>query len=82
VNNQPATGAAAGVGATVPTNVSVTATVGGKAAGVQYAGLVQGFVGLLQVNLQIPTGLGAGTFPLVLTIGGAASNSALLAVTQ
>jgi uncharacterized protein (TIGR03437 family) len=82
VNNQPATGAAAGVGATVPANVPVTATLGGKAAVVQYAGLVQGFVGLLQVNLQIPTGLGAGTFPLVLTIGGAASNAANLAVSQ
>ena len=82
VNNQPATGAAAGVGATVPTAVAVTATVGGKAASVQYAGLVQGFVGLLQVNLQLPTGLGAGSFPLVLTIGGTASNSALLAVSQ
>ena len=82
VNNQPATGAATGVGATVPTNVAVTATVGGKAAGVQYAGLVQGFVGLLQVNLQVPTGLGAGTFPLVITFGGAASNAAVLAVSQ
>jgi uncharacterized protein (TIGR03437 family) len=80
VTNQPATGAGAPGGPTAQANQTVTATIGGKNAPVQYAGLVAGFVGLLQVNLQTPTGLAAGDYPLILTIGGSASNSALLSV--
>ncbi len=79
VNNQPATGAAAGSGATA--QLLVTATIGGQNAPVQYAGLVQGLVGLLQVNVQTPTGLAAGNYPLIITIGGAASNTAQLPMT-
>jgi len=81
VSNQPATGAAAPASPTAQASLLVTATIGGKNAPVQYAGLSAGFVGLLQVNLQTPTGLAAGDYPLVITIGGAASNSALLSLT-
>ncbi len=49
----------------------VSATVGGKAAKVQYAGAAPGYIaGLMQVNVQLPPGLGSGAWPLVLNIGG------------
>jgi uncharacterized protein (TIGR03437 family) len=52
-------------------NLLVTATVGGVAATVQYAGGVYGVVaGLMQVNIQIPAGITAGGYvPVVLTVG-------------
>src|SRR6266513_2265269 len=58
-----------------------TVTVGGQAAGVQYAGLSPGFVGLYQVNLQIPPGVSAGSaVPVVITQNGIASNAATIGV--
>ncbi len=60
---------------------AVTATVGGKEAAVQFAGLTPGFVGLYQVNVQIPTGVTAGAaVPLVLAQYGVPSNTVTLAV--
>ncbi len=51
-----------------------TATIGGKAAVVQYAGGATGIVaGVLQINLQIPSGLTPGANAVVLTSGGVAS---------
>lgn len=78
VNQPVATGGAAPVLPTAQASNTTTAIVGGKNATVIYSGLVAGFVGLLQVNVQLPTGLAAGDYPLVLTIGGSASNSALV----
>ena len=37
-----------------------TATVGGVAAFVGFAGLAPGFIGLYQVNVQVPQGVAAG----------------------
>jgi uncharacterized protein (TIGR03437 family) len=56
-----------------------TATVGGMNAPVRFLGLTPGFVGLAQANLQVPL-LSTGDYPLVITIGSAASAPALLAV--
>jgi uncharacterized protein (TIGR03437 family) len=52
-----------------------TVTVGGAAAVVQFAGLAPGLVGLVQINIQLPSTLPAGaSLPLVVTFpGGAAS---------
>ncbi len=58
----------------------VTATVGGVTAPVQFAGLTPGFVGLYQVNVQIPSGVPSGSAPLVLTQSGVASNTVTLVV--
>ena len=59
----------------------MTATVGGKAAAVQFAGLAPNFVGLYQVNVQIPEGVAAGSaVPLVLYQNGIASNAVTLAL--
>jgi len=58
---------------------AVSATIGGRSAEILFAGLTPQFVGLLQVNLKVPS-LPSGDYPLVVTIGGVASNSALIAV--
>ncbi len=57
-----------------PGTAAVTATVGSAAATVQYAGPAPGFVGLIQVNLQIPA-LAAGTYPLVISADDVPSNT-------
>lgn len=58
---------------------SVTATIGGMPAAVQFAGLAPGWVGLGQVNLQVPA-LTTGTFPVVITVGASTSNPGNLSV--
>jgi len=88
---------ATGLGATQPSVVSgvaapsaeplarvtatVTAGVGGNPAPVSFAGLAPGFVGLYQVNVQIPTGVSTGpAIPLVLSQNGVVSNTVTLAI--
>jgi uncharacterized protein (TIGR03437 family) len=57
--------------------LAVTATIGGIPATVVYAGPAPGEVnGVMQVNLQVPTGL-TGAQPVVLTIGNAASQGGI-----
>jgi len=59
----------------------VTATVGGKPAVVHFAGLAPGFVGLYQVNVQVPEGIGPGSgVPLTLTQNSVASNTVTIAI--
>lgn len=57
-----------------------TATIGGANAPVSFSGLAPDFVGLYQVNVQVPTGLTAGNQALVLTISGASGKPVLLPV--
>jgi len=81
---QPAVASGAPAPATPPlaqVTVPVTATVGGKPAAVQFAGLAPNFVGLYQVNVQIPDGVTTGSaVPLVLYQNGIASNTVTIAV--
>jgi uncharacterized protein (TIGR03437 family) len=57
----------------------VTATIGGQDAPVTYAGLVEGFVGLYQVNLTVPSGISPrDAAPLRLTVSGQSSPPAIL----
>jgi uncharacterized protein (TIGR03437 family) len=59
----------------------VTATVGGVSALVQFAGLSPGFVGLYQVNIQIPAGITSGpAVPVVIAQGGVNSNTVTIVV--
>ena len=58
-----------------------SATLGGEAATVSFLGLAPTFVGLLQANITIPA-LAPGDYQLVVTIGGVASNSAIVSVKQ
>jgi len=61
-------------------DIAVTATVGGNAANVQFAGLAPGFVGLYQVNIQIPPVQAGDAVPLVITQNGMTSNTVTIAV--
>jgi uncharacterized protein (TIGR03437 family) len=79
VNPAVATGARAPTGSYATVAASVTATVGGVAAGVLFAGLAPGYVGLYQVNLMLPA-LPAGDYPVQIVAGGVASNLATISV--
>jgi endo-1,4-beta-xylanase len=61
----------------------VTATIGGVAAKVVYAGTAPGLVnGAMQVDLQIPAGLTPGPQPVVITVGTAVSQSGITVAVQ
>ena len=63
------------------TSVTPVVTIGGVPATVIFSGLAPGFVGLNQVNVQVPDGVMPGdAVPLVLTQGGVVSNTATIAV--
>jgi len=74
-------------GAPAPTTplINITsphsATIGSASAQVSFAGLAPGFVGLVQMNIVVPSGLAKGDYPLTVTIAGQQSNSALVSVT-
>jgi uncharacterized protein (TIGR03437 family) len=58
-----------------------TVTIGGLPATVSFAGLAPGFAAVYQVNAQVPAGVAAGdAVPVVITQGGASSNTATIAV--
>jgi uncharacterized protein (TIGR03437 family) len=59
---------------------SNSATIGNQPATVSFAGLAPGFVGLVQMNIVVPTGLAPGTYPLSVTIDGQTSNAAPITV--
>src|SRR5579871_4647221 len=76
-----ASGAAAPASPLSTTTLLVTATVGSKAAAVQFAGLAPSFVGLYQVNLQIPSNVATGAnVPVVITAASTPSNPATIAI--
>jgi len=55
---------------------NVTATVGGKATTINYAGGAPGApAGVMQINVEIPTGLSAGSVPVVVQAGSGQTQS-------
>ena len=82
VNNPPGSGMAAQ--ASPPSDAQVTpgVVIGGvSATTVTYAGLTPGFVGLYQINAQVPDGVPPGdAVPVVLTVPNGTSNTATIAV--
>jgi uncharacterized protein (TIGR03437 family) len=54
--------------------------IGGANAAVSFSGLAPNFVGLYQINAQVPTGLKSGNQAVVITMGSTSSNSVLLPV--
>ena len=80
VTNQPATGSPAPL-SPLSWSAIPTVTIGGVLANVSFSGLAPGYVGLYQVNVLVPAGLAAGdAVPVVLSMGGVTSNTAVIAV--
>lgn len=76
-----ATGAAASSEWLCATTTTPTVAVGGVSATVSFSGLAPGFVGLYQVNVQVPDNAPTGSaVSVVLTIGGVNSNTVTIAV--
>jgi uncharacterized protein (TIGR03437 family) len=81
VTDQPATGAPAPAGPLAQTTATVTVTIGGVPAQVPFAGLAPGFVGLYQVNAQVPANAPVGdAVTVALSVGGVASNQVTMAI--
>jgi len=59
-----------------------TVTLDGQAAPVQFAGLTPGFVGLYQVNFQVPSNSGTGDLTLIVSQNGVPSNATRLPVSK
>ena len=59
---------------------SISVTIGGAPATVLGSALTPGFVSLLQLNITVPSGLAAGSYPMIVTIGGQVSNSATVSI--
>ncbi|MBK7928379.1 MAG: hypothetical protein IPJ98_13065 [Bryobacterales bacterium] len=79
LDNAVATGAAAPGDPLSRASATARITVGGVDAQVLFVGLTPGFVGLAQANIVVPQ-LGAGEYPLEITIGGVASNKPVITV--
>ena len=71
--NTVPTGAAAPMSPLSQATLSKSATIGGLDAPIYFLGLSPGKVGVGQGNLVVP-GLSPGAYPVVVTVGGVASN--------
>ena len=81
VTNPPATGAPASASPLSMTTATPSVTIGGVPGTVSFSGLSPGFIGLYQVNVQVPGNAATGdAVELVLTIGGVTSNTVTIAV--
>jgi uncharacterized protein (TIGR03437 family) len=81
VSNPPPAGAVAPDSPLSYTVATVTATIAGINAPVIFSGLAPRFIGLYQVNVTLPPGApSAGAVPLVISVGGAVSNTATIAI--
>jgi uncharacterized protein (TIGR03437 family) len=80
-DHPPATGNPALSSPLAKAAVMPTVTLGGAPAQVQFAGLTPGFVGLVQINIQLPASLPPGvSLPLEVAFGSAASQTVNLRV--
>jgi uncharacterized protein (TIGR03437 family) len=61
---------------------NVTVTVGSVEAPTKFVGIPYGLVGVTQINYQIPAGIGIGTQPVVVIVGGVSSAPVTLTVTN
>ncbi|OFW39398.1 MAG: hypothetical protein A3J28_02560 [Acidobacteria bacterium RIFCSPLOWO2_12_FULL_60_22] len=63
------------------TRAQPTVTIGGQSARVLFSGMAPGFVGLWQINAEVPASVTPGpAVPLVVTAGGVSSNTVTIAV--
>ncbi|HFB97645.1 MAG TPA: hypothetical protein ENJ62_00745, partial [Bryobacterales bacterium] len=82
VTNTPPSGEISPANPLSETTETPVVTIGGQNAPVQFSGLAPGNVGLYQVNVVVPEGLGAGLHEVVLTIGGIDAKPVLLYVKE
>ncbi len=54
--------------------------IAGRAADVTFSGLAPGFVGLYQVNVQVPAGVPSGTQDVEILVNSVPSNTVTIAV--
>jgi uncharacterized protein (TIGR03437 family) len=81
VTNQPATGYPAPASPLAATIETPTVKIGGIAATVRFSGLAPGFVGLYQVDVQVPADAPTGDqVPLSIVIGGVESHVVSIAI--
>lgn len=81
VSNPPETGKPALSSPLSKTMLTPQVSIGGVAATVNFSGLAPGFVGLYQVDIEIPQGApGGNAVPVALSIGGVPSNTVTIAV--
>jgi uncharacterized protein (TIGR03437 family) len=81
VKNRPANGAPPSGSALASTVVTPSVSIGGAPAAVVFSGLAPGFVGLYQVNVQVPNNTPSGSgVPVVVTLAGTSSNTVTIAV--
>ena len=83
VTNQPPTGAATPSSPLATTVATATVRIGAIDVAPSFSGLAPGFVGLYQVNVQIPANAPIGNqVPVSITISGVTSNVVTIAVAQ
>jgi uncharacterized protein (TIGR03437 family) len=81
VSNTPQTGTGSVASPLSRLIGNAAVTIGGVGAPVSFAGLTPGFIGLYQVNVQVPQGVVAGDgVPVVVTTGGISSNAVSISV--
>ncbi len=79
VSNPVTDGTAAPLSPLSTASAAAIATIGPANAPVQFLGLTPEFAGLAQANIQVPA-LPSGDYPLVITMGGMVSASAVISV--
>jgi uncharacterized protein (TIGR03437 family) len=57
-----------------------TLTINGNTVPILFAGLAPGFVGVYQINFQVPSPLADGNYPLIISQSGVSSNQTILPV--
>jgi len=80
VSNPPKSGENAGSSPLSSTKATPTVTIGGQPAQVLFSGLAPGFPGLYQVNVVVPAGIGTGSQPVILSIGGQTAKTSAIPV--
>ncbi len=63
-------------------NLPVSVTVAGQTANIAFVGIPAGFVGVTQINYQVPANTPPGVQPVVVTVGDVASQPANITVTN
>jgi uncharacterized protein (TIGR03437 family) len=61
---------------------TATVTIGGAEASIDFIGIPWALVGVTQINVTVPAGIGTGPQPVVVTVGGIVSPAATITVTN